>query len=262
MGVKRPSKRFTKEQFRQIEGRNPVREALRAGTPLKQILIEEQIKFDDRIYEIYRLAKSSGVPIVRMNSKKLRRLSKTEGHHQGVIAQAEVQEEKNLKVLLDEIYAKGKAPFFVILADVTYEHNLGAVLRSAEAAGVDAVITSNRGLKLTPVVSRTAVGAEEHIPFIHENLFTTIKLFKKEGITIFGAKEGDSRSIFRTNFKRGVALVIGGEDKGISEPLAKLIDENISIPMLGKIESLNLSVAAAICLYEVVRQRKYEENRD
>ncbi len=259
MGVKRPSQRFSKENLRQIEGRNPVREALRAKTPLTKVLLEEKIHFDDRLQEIYTLAQKQHIPVERMNSRKLRQTSKTDGHHQGVIAFAEEIDEPNIRQLVEEIYQAKRQPFFVVLAGVLYEHNLGAVLRSAEAAGADAVIVPNRSIGLTPVVSRTAVGAEEHIPLIHENLFMVLKYFKEQGIKILGAREGENKSLYRTDLRSGLAFVMGTEDTGISEPLEKLIDTYISIPMLGKIESLNMSVATAICLYEVVRQRKFME---
>lgn len=257
MGVKRPSKRFSKEQIRQIEGRNPVREALRAGTPITKIFLEEQLKLDDRMHEILNLARQSEIKVEKVASKKLRQISKTAGHHQGIIAHAEETEEKNLKKLLDEIYESKREPFFVILAGVLYEHNLGAVIRTAESSGVDAVIVSNRAFGLTPVVSRTAVGAEEHIPLIHENLFFAVKLMKEQGIRILGASEKSGTLIYNAPLKKGVAIIMGAEDTGISESLDKLVDDYISIPMLGEIESLNMSVATALCLYEVVRQRKY-----
>ena len=130
-------------------------------------------------------------------------------------------------------------------------------MRSAEAAGVDAVIVSNRCFGLTPVVSRTSMGACEHIPLIHENLYNALEILKDYGVKIFGARESKAQSIFQTDFSLPAAIVMGAEDKGISQTLAKHIDQFISIPMLGKIESLNVSVAAAICMYEVVRQRKY-----
>jgi 23S rRNA (guanosine2251-2'-O)-methyltransferase len=258
MGVKRQSSRFQKENLRQIEGRNSVLEALRAGSVVHKIYIEEKMGADERVQEILDRAKQSQIEIIRTQSKKLIRMSKTGANHQGIIAQADFHEEPDIRQLVAEIRQTKKAPLFLVVPEVLYERNLGAILRTAEATKVDAVIINNRGHKLTPVVSKTAVGAGEYIPLIHENIFTTLKFFKQEGIWIYGLKEGDSKRIYNVDFTKPTALVIGAEDTGISISVAKYIDQLISIPMLGHIESLNMSVAASICLYEVVRQRKYK----
>jgi 23S rRNA (guanosine2251-2'-O)-methyltransferase len=259
MGVKRLPKRLLQQPIRQIEGRNPVREALRAGTPLTKIILEEGMRSDERIEEIYRLAQQNNIPIEKYWSKKLTKLSKTGGHHQGVIAYAQPIEEKSIKDIVEQKREEGKNLFVVILSDVLYEHNLGAVLRTAESTGVDAVVVPKKAPELTAVVNRTAVGAGEYVPLIHENLFQVVDYLKDEGVKLFGTKEGKNKSLYRTNFTGPVAIIMGAEDTGISESLQKQIDEFISIPMLGHIESLNMSVAAAICMYEVVRQRKYSK---
>lgn len=257
MGVKRPSGRFSKPKFRQIEGRNPVLEAFRAKTPIDFLYLEEGLHLDDRLSEVYRLAAKQKTQIEKLSAKRLRQMSKTGGHHQGVIAHAEPWHSENFKIYFDQLLKKKDKPFFLILPEILYEHNLGAVLRSAEAAGVDGVILSNRGLPISPVVCKTAVGAEEHLPIFYENIFSTIKLLKNKAIKIYGLEEGDHKRIYNAKFEYGTALIIGAEDHGITETVAQHIDEFVSIPMLGNIGSLNMSVAASVCMYEIVRQRKY-----
>lgn len=257
MKVKKQPDRYNRQARRQIEGRNPIREALRAGSPIDMIFVEEAMKSDERLMEIYSLARKNKINLEKISSKKLKTYSKTGGNHQGIIAFAQEEEELKINFVYENIIKNKQNPFFLILTDVVYEQNLGAVLRSAECAGVNAVIAPKKAPRLTPVVSRAAVGAGEYIPLIHENLFTTIKYLKSEGVKIVGAREGDNKIIYRCDFTKPIAILMGAEDTGISEPLEKLVDELISIPMLGRIESLNMSVAAALCIYEVVRQRKY-----
>ncbi|NMC35661.1 23S rRNA (guanosine(2251)-2'-O)-methyltransferase RlmB [Candidatus Beckwithbacteria bacterium] len=257
MGVKQPSRRFSKPALRQLEGRNVVREALRAQNKLTEILIEEKMKFDERLQEIKQLANKQKVPIKRVGSHQLKKLSKTGGNHQGIIAFGEYLEVYRLQELLDILEKQKQAPFFIMLTGVMYEHNLGAVIRTADAAGVHGVIISKQGEPLSPVVYRTAMGAEEHVMIIEENLFVALKLLKKHGIKLLGASEKADYNLFKTDLNKGICLIMGVEDRGLSEPIAKLLDGYISIPMLGQIDSLNMSVAAAIAMYEVVRQRRY-----
>lgn len=257
MGVKKQSSRFQKVEQRQIEGRNPVREALRARTPVIKVVLEEQMNRDERIEEIIRLTRLNKIPIEKLPSKTLRKISKTGGHHQGVIAYAEVTPEIHFNYLLEQLDKTTLPPFLLIIPEVLYEQNFGAILRSAEASGVDAVIVSNRVETITPVVSHTSMGASEHIPVIHTNLFIAIKALKDRGFLVAGTMPNANRTLYNLDLTRRLALVIGSEDTGISEPIQKLLDCSVSIPMLGNIESLNMSVAAAICMYEVVRQRRY-----
>ncbi|NMB57037.1 23S rRNA (guanosine(2251)-2'-O)-methyltransferase RlmB [Candidatus Beckwithbacteria bacterium] len=261
MRVKQPSKRFSRNEniTRQIEGRNPVMEALRAGTSLTQVFIEENVNQDDKIERINQLIWQKKIKKIRVSRKKLDRMSKTGGQHQGIIAIAEVGEEKNLNEIIANLWQTKKNPFFLVLSGVVYEHNLGAVLRTAESCQVDAVIVPNKATGLTPVVSRTSAGASEHVVLIHDNLFNVFKTFQKIGVKIVGATEKANRSIYRTNLTGPLAIVMGMEDTGISPALQKYLDAEIRIQMLGQMESLNMSVSAAVCLYEAVRQRRYNE---
>lgn len=245
--------------FRQVEGRNAVRELLRSGNKVERMFVEIGMKYDDKLKEIYDLASRQSVQVEKILPKKLNKMSKTDGHHQGIIAFAQVLEEKTLRQVFEEIITKKEKPLFIILSGVLYEHNLGAVLRSAESAGAHAVIVSNRSIGLSPVVSRTAVGASEYMPLIHDNLFSVMKFLKKEDIKIVAASEKADKVMYKADFNRGLAIIVGEENMGISESYTKYIDEEVRIPMYGQIGSLNMSVAGALLMFEVVRQRKFSE---
>lgn len=259
MKVKKPSQRFTPEIQRQIEGRNPVLEALKAGTQINKILIEEGVGRDERISLILSLARKKDLKIIKTRRKTINKLSKTGGQHQGIIAYAQIAEELSFNQIIADLWQKKELPLFIILSNVVYEHNLGAVLRSAEAAGVHAVIVPKRSFGLTPVVCKTAVGAEEYIPLIHENIFNVLKICKKTGIKIIAASEKAHINLYKSNLNRGIAIVMGAEDEGIGLSIEKYVDEFIAIPMKGKIESLNMSVSASLFIFETLRQR--EENK-
>ncbi len=251
------SKNYHSSDWRQIEGRNAVREAFRAGALIDKVFLEVGVKFDEKLEEIHRMAVSNSVPIEKVLPKKLNKISKTDNHHQGVIAMAQAIEEKTVKQVFQEVVNRGDVPFFVILAGVLYEHNLGAVLRTAESCGAHAVIVPNRSIGLSPVVARAAVGAQEYIPLIHDNLFNVLKYFRDEAVFIVAASEDSQKPLYKADFTKPLALMIGAEDAGITSGYEKYLHDGVRIPMFGKIGSLNLSVAAAVCMYEVVRQRRY-----
>lgn len=252
------NKNYHTNEWRQIEGRNAVREAFRAGAEIDKLFLEIGVKFDEKLDEIHRMAVSASVPIEKVIPKKLNKISKTDNHHQGVIAMAKAIEEKSIKQVYKEVLKKGEVPFFIMLVGVLYEHNLGAVIRTAEVCGAHAVIVPNRTIGLTPVVSRAAVGAQEYIPLIHDSLFNAMKFFQQEAVYIIGASEDSQKPLFKAEFTKPLVLVIGAEDAGITSGFYKYLNDSVRIPMFGKIGSLNLSVAAAVCMYEVVRQRKYK----
>jgi len=251
------SKNYHTSDWRQIEGRNAVREAFRAGAEVDKLFLEVGVKFDAKLDEIHRLAVAAKVPIEKVLPKKLNKISRTDNHHQGVIAMAKAIEEKSVKQVYQEVIKSGDVPFFIILSGVLYEHNLGAVMRTAESCGAHAVIVPNRSIGLTPVVARAAVGAQEYIPLIHDNLFNTLKFFKDEAVYIIAASEDSQKPLYKADFCKPLAMIIGAEDAGISIGFDKYVNDTVRIPMFGKIGSLNLSVAAAVCMYEVVRQRRY-----
>jgi 23S rRNA (guanosine2251-2'-O)-methyltransferase len=211
---------------------------------------------DQRIQEIIQIAQQHGIAIHQQASAKLIALTNSQ-HTQGVVAQCrKVREytETDLEHLLE---TRHKAPFLLILDEVQDPHNLGACLRSANAAGVDAVIApKHHAAQLTPTVSKIASGAAEVTPFISvTNLARTMRALKEKGIWLLGASADASKSIYQADLSGSIALVMGAEGKGLRRLTQEQCDDLLSIPMAGTVASLNVSVAAGICLFEAVRQR-------
>lgn len=241
-------------KYRLIEGRNPVLEALKAGTQIFELFVEEGVRHDEKVDQIFRLSAKNKIPKKRFRRKKLDKISKTKVH-QGIIAKAAMSEPVTVSQIINDCYQEQKLPFFIVLPEVEYAHNLGAVMRSAEVFGAHAVLTNKREMEISAVVSRASMGATEHLPLIYENIFTAFKLFKKEDIKIIAAEASAKKSLFKAGLSGPIALVIGGEHRGITKTVLKRVDEKVFIPMFGQISSLNLSVAAGILMYEVAKQR-------
>ncbi|HQM18158.1 MAG TPA: 23S rRNA (guanosine(2251)-2'-O)-methyltransferase RlmB [Bacilli bacterium] len=230
-----------------VYGKNSVREILKSERKvLKLYLVKE-----DR--EIESLAKAKKIAIEYSLKEEISR--KIKGNHQGYLAIVEEYQYYDLSIV-DSF--NSKIPFVVILDSITDPHNLGAIIRTAEAAKVDAVIIpKNRSAEVNSTVTKTSTGATEHVRIIRvNNLNQTIKVLKEKGYWIVGAENTD-KSILYTELKYDfpVALVIGSEGKGISQLVAKNCDYLIKIPMKGKINSLNASVSAGILIYEIIRNR-------
>ena len=241
------------KDYRQIEGRNPVLEALKANNSIYRIFLEEGIAKSAKIVEILKLARVNKIEIVKRGRKKLQGLSRTSSH-QGVIAFAESLPAFSLKGILQNCYHKEKDPFIVILPEVLHNYNLGAVARTAEAAGADCLIVSKR-TKIDAAVSRASMGAIEYLPIVQESLYSALEILKKDGIKLVAA-EAEAKTIYsKTKLTGPIALLVGSEDRGLTDTLLKKIDLSVKIPDEGKVGSLNLSVAAALLIFEVVRQR-------
>lgn len=236
-----------------VEGRNPVLEALRAKMPTERIFLDSQLRPDEKIAEIQKLARTLGVSLERVSRRFLDRRSQT-GVHQGVIALVNLPPMPTLKQIFNQLEAVKRYPFLLILTGVLYEQNLGAVIRTAESAGVDAVVLPNRSSGITPVVARTSVGACFWIPLIQVNLFGTLNELVDWGVTVIGADLSGKSLPWSIDLTGPTALVVGGEDQGLSPAVRKYCHYFVRIPMFGKVSSLNLSVASAILLYERVRQ--------
>lgn len=210
---------------------------------------------DKKLDAIQKKASQFGLSIQSSHRKALDEKSKGE-QHQGVVAK--VKEAKMLTEHdLDDILQQQSAPFLLILDGVTDPHNLGACLRSADAAGVHAVIVpKDNSVGLTPVVSKVACGAAEVIPLIQvTNLARTMALLKERGVWLIGAAGEATSSLYQTNLKGSLALAMGAEGKGLRRLTREHCDSLVSLPMAGQVSSLNVSVAAGICLFEAVRQR-------
>jgi 23S rRNA (guanosine2251-2'-O)-methyltransferase len=212
---------------------------------------------DERLNLMLDKAKEWGVSVQLMQRKALD--EKTEGEqHQGIVARvkaAKILTDNDLDPILDALTV---APFLLILDGVTDPHNLGACLRSAEAAGVHAVlIPKDNSASLTPVVRKVACGAAESIPLIHvTNLARAMRHLQEKGIWIYGTAGEAEQSIYDCKLAGGIALAMGAEGKGLRRLTREHCDELIKLPMAGAVSSLNVSVATGICLFEVVRQRR------
>lgn len=240
-----------------IAGRNPVIEALKARRPIEKILILRG-SHGKPIQIIKSLARESGVIVSEVDKHKFRSLTQSESA-QGVVAIAGIKEYNDLDTLLENISARSKAgqPFLLILDEITDPHNIGALIRTAECAGVDGVILpKHHTASLTDTVLKTSAGAVEHIPVSRvTNVANTIDRLKDDGYWIIGTDGGAEKLYTEADFTVPVAVIIGAEGKGMRRLVKEKCDVLVRIPLKGKIESLNASVAGAILMYEVVRQR-------
>ncbi len=238
-------------------GVNPVAEALRAGRPVQRLLVSEQRKTDRDVLEIVRLARGRGVE-VRITTREALNREAPSALHQGVIAIASAREYATLDGILQVPAQKGQLPLFLILDGVEDPRNLGAILRTAEAAGVHGVIIpERRAAGLTETVAKASAGALEYVPVVKvANIVNTIEALKKTGVWVAGAEAGGKTLYWSADFARPTALVLGGEDKGVRRLVKEHCDYLVALPLLGKINSLNVSVAAGVLLYEVLRQRR------
>lgn len=243
------------EKENMIIGRNPVREALRSGAPIDTVYISQG---SGGLGEIVALAKEQGAVIKNVNDQKLSQMAEG-GVHQGVIAFGAVASYASLEDLLAVSKTKGTKPFLIICDEIEDPHNLGAIIRTAETAGADGVIIpKRRSAMLSPTVYKTSAGAASWLPVARvPNLGAAIDRLKAEGVWVYGTDMNGSLYT-ETSFDGGVALVIGSEGKGMSRLVREKCDFLVKLPMMGRITSLNASVAAGIFMYEVVRQRNRE----
>lgn len=259
---KRSSKKktFQKAGRVQVEGRNAVIEALNAGREFKRILIDRNIPQKDKILEIIKKARGRNIKIEFVATGGLNYISQTDEMHQGVIGVLHKRETTSLKTVIDFVREKGKDLFLLILTDAQDERNLGAVIRSASAVGVDAVVVPQmKRDPISPIVARTSAGAAEHIPVISESMFQVLKLLDDYGINTYAVELGGARTIYDADLTGDIALIIGGEDRGVSTKIREKCKETLLIPMPGHAQSLNMSVAAALVMYEKFRQDKHKE---
>ncbi len=211
---------------------------------------------DKRLSELESLAHQSGVTVQRVSRRELDRRFRGE-RHQGAVAECKPHEPMSEPQMLKKLMETDKPCLVLILDGITDPHNLGAILRTAEASGVDAVIAPKNGsVGITPAVRKVASGAVESVAFCQvANLARTITELKDLGLWFYGAAGEGARNYTAIDYTGSVAIAMGAEGKGLRRLTREACDGLISIPMLGSVESLNVSVAAGVCLYEVVRQR-------
>ena len=238
-----------------IEGRNAVIEALRAGETIDKIYILKG-ETDKTLGHIASKARAAGIVVVDADKRKLDNMSRTHAH-QGVIALASVREYVTVEHILQTAAEKGENPLLIVCDEITDHHNLGAIIRTAECAGAHGVIIpKRRSAGLTAVVAKTSAGAVTHVPVARvPNIPSLLKDLKKQGVWVFGTAANGTTNLYQADLKGAAAIVIGSEGDGMTRLATENCDFLVSIPMRGKLNSLNASAAAAILLYEAVRQR-------
>lgn len=250
------SRKNKNEEFQeQVEGRNSVLELLDSDRDINKIFIERGEKHGS-INKIIAKAREKKVVIVEVDRQKLNKMAQTE-NHQGVIAIVPPFNYCEVKDILDEAYRKNEKPFILILDGIEDPHNLGAIIRTAETAGVHGIIIpKRRACNVNSTVYKVASGAVEHMKIARvNNLNDEIKYLKENDVWVYGTAVEASKYYYEENLTGAIAIVIGNEGKGMSNLVKENCDVLLKIPMKGKISSLNASVSAGIVMYEVVKQR-------
>ena len=252
---RREPARDVMENEGQLEGRNALTEALKSGRTIDKVFIASG-ETDRSLQRLAAQAKEAGAVVVPVDRRKLDAMSTTHTH-QGVIALAAAREYCSVEDMLQEAASRGEAPLLVICDELSDPHNLGAILRSAECAGAHGVIIpKRRSVGLTAVVAKASAGAVEYMKVARvTNITTTIQELKEKGVWVFGTAAEGAIPLYQADLAGPSAIVIGSEGDGMSRLVQKNCDVTVSIPMKGKITSLNASNAATILLYEAVRQR-------
>lgn len=236
-----------------VEGINVVRELISSRSRIDKILAEKGNNFE--VNNIVDAARKLNIPVEIVDKELLEKINK--GKTQGILAYVPNFHYADVDEILDVAAEKGKAPFIVILDSVVDPHNVGAIIRTCECAGVDGVIIpENRACLVNETVYKTSVGAVSHIKVaLVKNLTRTIEYLKQKGVWTY-ALEAGSKRIYDADFTYPTALIIGSEGKGVSRLVKETADEVLSLDMYGLVNSLNASCAGAIAIYEVVRQRR------
>jgi 23S rRNA (guanosine2251-2'-O)-methyltransferase len=237
-----------------LYGRNPILEALQNNVPLDRILMHHTIS-GENIGDILRLAKQQGTPVVRVPVEKLNVLVR--GAHQGIVAFGAIVHYVPLQDIISAKYDEGATPFLLLLDGITDVRNTGAIIRSAVCCGVDAIIFSEKNsAPLHEDMVKTSAGAMMQIEFCREkNLQTILETLRNNGIRIISTDLKATQSLMDVNFTMPLCLVLGAEEKGISSITKSSCDETFRIPMQGKFDSFNVSVAAGIICFEAMKQR-------
>ena len=237
-----------------IIGRQPLIEAIQSGRAIDKILFQKNIS-GDSIGHIRALAKENNIPIQQVPPEKLQSL--TRANHQGVIAFAALVSYLNLQQVIDHVVSKGETPLFIMLDGVTDVRNIGGIARTALCCGAQAIIIPDKGVgALNEEAMKSSAGALEKINICRVNsLMKAVDELHLNGIKVFASEMTAKKNLHDVNLKEPCCIVMGSEDKGVFAPLMKICDDKFKIPMIGKFESLNVSVATGIILYEAMRQK-------
>jgi 23S rRNA (guanosine2251-2'-O)-methyltransferase len=245
---------FENEHQGLIIGRNAVSEALRSGRSIDSLMVAKGER-GGSVGKIIAQCRDKGIVIKETDVRKLDKLCGG-ANHQGVAAWAAVHEYSSIEDILANAESKGEAPFVIICDEIEDPHNLGAIIRTADACGAHGIIIpKRRGVALTYAVGKVSAGAVEYVPVARvTNIARTIDELKERGVWIFGA-DMDGEALWSADLSGAIGLVVGAEGEGVSRLVKEKCDFVVSLPMRGKIESLNASVAASVMMYEVARQR-------
>lgn len=243
---------MNKDDF--VFGTRAVIEAIKNKRNIEKVFLKKGLK-NELSQELFQLIRDEEIPFQFVPIEKINRI--TRKNHQGVLALLSPIEYHNIEALLPGIYESGKDPFILILDQVTDVRNFGAMVRTAECAGINAIIIPEKGTaRISGDAVKTSAGAIHYVPICKvQSLTKTIEFLKNSGIKIIAATEKTSKVYTHAKLNVPLALILGSEDTGISKSVLQLADEQLTIPILGKIESLNVSVAAAVLMYEAVRQK-------
>ncbi|MFH1296682.1 MAG: 23S rRNA (guanosine(2251)-2'-O)-methyltransferase RlmB [Bacteroidota bacterium] len=237
-----------------IFGLHPVIEAIKSGKELDRVLLRKNLR-GESFRELFNLIREFEIPFQFVPAEKLNRLSKQ--NHQGVIAWITDITYQKIEDILPLLYERGSVPLLLLLDGITDVRNMGALARTAECAGVNTIVIPLKGsAMINSEAIKTSAGALYKVPVCRTaNVKESIRLMKESGLQIIAATEKGGRSYTSIDFTSPLVLIMGSEGTGISDELLNLCDERISIPLAGEIESLNVSVAAGILLFEIIRQR-------
>ncbi len=238
-----------------VTGRHPVMEVIRSGRSIHKIWVAEQAN-KAALHALITEAKKSGVIVQQVDRKKLEQMV-GDVQHQGVVAQVAAYAYAELDDLLQAAADKNESPAILLLDELEDPHNLGSILRTAECTGIHGVvIPKRRSVGLTATVAKTSAGAVEYVPVARvTNLAQTIDYLKERGLWIAGADVAADHDVYHSDFNLPLAIVIGNEHKGIGRLIKEKCDFLFKLPMKGRIQSLNASVAAGVLMYELMRQR-------
>ncbi|WP_303918775.1 23S rRNA (guanosine(2251)-2'-O)-methyltransferase RlmB [Draconibacterium sediminis] len=245
-------KGIDKDDF--LFGTRAIIEAIKKGKTIDRILIKKGLR-NELITELQELIKENEIGVQYVPIEKINRI--TRKNHQGVLAFVSPIEFDNIETVIPGIFEEGKIPLLLVLDQITDVRNFGAIARSAECAGVQAIIIPEKGMaRIGADAVKTSAGAIHNIPICKTtNLYHTVRFLKDSGIKVVAATEKGDKLYTDAEMKSPLAIVMGSEDTGVSAQILKLADEQLKIPILGQIESLNVSVSAALMIYEAVRQR-------
>ena len=237
-----------------IYGTRAVIEAILAGKDIDKVMVQTGLS-NDLVRELFNVARERNISVQSVPAERLKRISSK--NHQGVICMLSPVSFASVENLIAQAYEEGREPFFIMLDRVTDVRNFGAVVRTAECAGVDGIIIPDKGgAPITADAMKTSAGALNYVPVCREkDLKKTIRLLQESGIRIVACTEKTDKDLYDFSLTGPVTLVVGSEEDGISDAILRESDDLAKIPLKGKIGSLNVSVAAAVAMYEIVRQR-------